>query len=526
MGDNAIQTVLPKYVDKTIYYVNADDTKYSYAIKSTYKGILRLSPNNGSSLNEDTTVQLTDFSDKNQIITYKDSLNEFLDSGNENYRFVKLSTSDGYFVDMRLNATDVEFDNLYVDGVISGKTETPFNHDNKNTILLFTETGNNECFMLGDNTAMPTSANQKMFSEDADPNDPLDYINSVDYKYTLGGDVDNSAILVAKDINGKRVFQYKNTSELIEELVQEALMSFHTVPTGSVHFIPVSIEQYISLITNGSLPNCTDGTVNDPIVRDFLLCDGRKYHIKDFPELAKVLAGEKISYERLAQTEQGETVWRRFNQYNNYSEDETWFRVPDLRHMFIRSPYLGIDMIGKENNETGTWNVDNLPTIPQDKDNDKHYHFLALAQYNVDATRTGDFVDAKNSNSQNIAMVLNGMSANMPGSGEQYDLFTTCNATGRSANGLENHTPAVHFISKPVDIDNYNFKTERFTPDSGLTSKNIIDESIPRNAEDLSYGVYKNRTAEYNTSDMTSSGVRYGKENNPEFFACVPVIKI
>ena len=97
---------------------------------------------------------------------------------------------------------------------------------------------------------------------------------------------------------------------------------------------------------------------------------------------------------------------------------------------------------------------------------------------------------------------------------------------GRCANGLENHTPAVHFISKPVDIDNYNFKTERFTPDSGLTSKNIIDESIPRNAEDLSYGVYKNRTAEYNTSDMTGSGVRYGKENNPEFFACVPVIKI
>jgi hypothetical protein len=33
----------------------------------------------------------------------------------------------------------------------------------------------------------------------------------------------------------------------------------------------------------------------DPLIRDFLLCDGRKYLTKDFPELAKTLWGEKVT---------------------------------------------------------------------------------------------------------------------------------------------------------------------------------------------------------------------------------------
>lgn len=320
---DTVQKVIPKYIDKSVYYVTKDDKEYSYSIKSTYKGILRLSPNDGNSLNEDTSVQLTDFSDKAQTATYKDSLNEFFDEGNINNRLVKLSTSDGYFVDMRLNMNSVEFDNLYVDGVFSGNTETPFNFENKNTVLLFTKPQDETCFMLGNSTALPIHANAKKFSETAQQvEDPLDKIYPVDYKYTLGENKDNSAILSARDIDNKRVFQYKNTDELIEELVQEALMSFHTVPTGSVHFVPVTIGQYKQLMEKSkTYPNCpyfkdkdkknkdskdvdnenTDDGNNEPIVRDFLLCDGRKYWIKDFPELAKVLNGEKISYERLVQ---------------------------------------------------------------------------------------------------------------------------------------------------------------------------------------------------------------------------------
>lgn len=525
MGDTT-PTVIPKYIDKSIYYVTADDEKYSYAIKSTYKGILRLSPNNGSSLNEDTSVQLTDFSDKNQTITYKDSINEFLDQGGPNHRMIKISTSDGNFLDMRLNVNDVEIDNLYVDGILSGKpfNTIPFSHDNKNTVLLFGKRGDDAAATLGATTCLPVHANRQDFTSDAAENDPLDVINPVNFKYTLNGNRDNASILSAKIVDEKRVFQYRNTNELIEELVQEALMSFCTVPTGSVHFVPVSINQYKELINN-TLPNCTDNS-NEPIVRDFLLCDGRKYFIKDFPELAKVLAGTKVSYERLVTPAAGaEPVWRRFTHINNYDEEHTWFRVPDLRHKFIRSPYLSSDLVNNDANDTGTWNVDNLPTVPQGKDFDKHYHFIALAEYNADCTRA-DFTENCN------GMVLNGMSASFPktggswaAGGEQYDLFTSCDSVGRNAHGIENHTPATHFFTIPNSITDANCKEDAYIANSGLTSTNIIDKSIPNSLQDLNFGVYTGITDDYAFYGSGENSL-YGMENAPEFYACVPVIKI
>jgi hypothetical protein len=72
------------------------------------------------------------------------------------------------------------------------------------------------------------------------------------------------------------------------------LLSLQTIPTGSVHFVPLTIDQYKSLCS-AQLPNKelsydnNDINITDPIVRDFLLCDGRRYKNIDFPELAKVL---------------------------------------------------------------------------------------------------------------------------------------------------------------------------------------------------------------------------------------------
>lgn len=523
---DSVPTVIPKYIDKSVYYVTSDDKENSYAIKSSYRGILRLSPNNGASLSESADIALTDFSVKNDL-TYKDSINEFLDPGGPNHRMIRISTSDGNFLDMRLNINDVELDNLYVDGILSGKPLeiTSFSHNNKNTVLLFGKRGDDSAASLGDNTYLPVHANRSDFTDDAAEQDPLNVINPVNFKRTIDGNRDNASILSAKIVDGKRVFQYRNTSELIEELVQEALMSFCTVPTGSIHFVPVSITEYKNLIAvNTSLPNTVierDDAINDPIVKDFLLCDGRKYFIKDFPELAKVLAGMKITYERLV-TVGNDQVWRRFTHVNNYDENTTWFRVPDLRHKFIRSPYLSSDLIDNEANDTGTWNVDNLPTIAQGKDADKHYHFIALAEYNADCTRA-DFTEKCD------AMVLNGMSASFPkkpggwpqGGDDQYDLFTTCNSSGRNAHGLENHTPATHFFTIPNSITDANCKNSAYIPNSGLTSTNIIDKSVPNNGGELNFGVYTNRTGEYDYSSEL-----YGMENTPEFYACVPVIKI
>lgn len=195
--------------------------------------------------------------------------------------------------------------------------------------------------------------------------------------------------------------------------------------------------------------------------------------------------------------------------------------------MFIRSPYLSKDLIDNENNDTGTWNVDNVPTIPQDKESDEHYHFMALPEYNAEASRT-DFDDKEDYH----GLVLNGMSSSMNptvvGTSTQYDLFTTCASTGRNAHGFENHTPAIHFFTSPEEIDKENYKDDIYIPDSGLTDENEVDDSVPNNSDKLNYGIYKNRTDEFNTSDMIEpkNTSRFGKENTPEFYACVPLIKI
>jgi hypothetical protein len=47
---------------------------------------------------------------------------------------------------------------------------------------------------------------------------------------------------------------------------------------------------------NKSFTKDNGETPCDPLVRDFLLCDGRKYKTTDFPELAKVLWKENIKH--------------------------------------------------------------------------------------------------------------------------------------------------------------------------------------------------------------------------------------
>ena len=93
--------------------------------------------------------------------------------------------------------------------------------------------------------------------------------------------------------------------------------------------------------------------MTDPIIRDFLLCDGREYNAIDFPELAKTLWKENIQTWK-----KHDNIYPEEGDYNE-SEKEPYtfiyprpredgdipnkfdskhtFRVPDLRHMFIGS---------------------------------------------------------------------------------------------------------------------------------------------------------------------------------------------
>jgi hypothetical protein len=83
----------------------------------------------------------------------------------------------------------------------------------------------------------------------------------------------------------------------------EALLGLQTIPTGSIHWLPVTYAQYQHLMNNtgddpATYANKTDFTDDngkktqyDPILRDFLLCDGREYENYKYPELAKILWG-------------------------------------------------------------------------------------------------------------------------------------------------------------------------------------------------------------------------------------------
>ena len=70
-------------------------------------------------------------------------------------------------------------------------------------------------------------------------------VKDIDVK---SADGDNSYILFGNDSNGERVFKYQKTKRFIEELVKEALLDLQTIPTGSIHFVPVSLSQYLTLM--------------------------------------------------------------------------------------------------------------------------------------------------------------------------------------------------------------------------------------------------------------------------------------
>lgn len=72
-----------------------------------------------------------------------------------------------------------------------------------------------------------------------------------------GKSPDNSAILYGTiGENNKRTWSYKQTSLFVKELIMEALLELETIPTGSVHWFPVTIEQYKALVSkNGGRHN-------------------------------------------------------------------------------------------------------------------------------------------------------------------------------------------------------------------------------------------------------------------------------
>lgn len=361
---------LPKFIDKIIYTNNQ-----SYPISSSFRGILRLSPNDIESFKQRQLIQLTD-QDK---ITYGNKSNyaDCIDFGSDvaegsfidcdiDDTMILCSDSEGYAVGFRLSSNNPEFDNLGIIGTFETKTLQLFTKGDTNT---FTINGQK----------MPTQAQVKTTA----PQTP-----------------EPSGKFFLRMYNNE--WDYYPPDDFIKETIIEVLRQFETIPTGSIHWCPVTITQYKTLCEKQSKQYTHNITDSDPLVRDFLVCDGRKYLCSDFPELAKILSGEKVSNHTKVpkKDEEGNDISpiefyypSSRESYESEGQNENkkhYFHVPDLRHMFISS-VIAKGIHGTSDNaesgdilspDSGTYTPDcNADGITIDKN--QHRHFTAYGTWQV-----------------------------------------------------------------------------------------------------------------------------------------------
>lgn len=575
---------LPVFKDKVMYISSANNKnkiEQSYVISASFKGILRLSPNNYNTINEKNPVELTPAEDDSMSSSYSDAIvfeDSALDDTKTNAdirrRFIIGSDSDGYLVNFRFSDKSFEFDNLGVIGITSADKMTIYSND---------EPSDMTALILG-NTIMPSLPN-RLDNSRAQLNEYIGEIKNIDETYTedfdeieidITGNGDNSYLLHGSRNNeGKRQFSYKRSQQFIRDLIMEALLSIQSVPTGSIHWLPVTYEQYCKLVgTEGSYkqyPNHffkKNSTGNDsdqyadPIIRDYLLCDGRKYNSREFPELAKILMNENITY------------WDENGKYHTHTNTSTnkvtdeagnttfvqdgYFRVPDLRSKFIsyvHSPSvlnaLEADTSDIQSSKTDEWNItgtytpDNSPKYPSGLSGE-HFHFLAYASYNsyntcIEATNNGfynfkGYKESEELNQKNQQARIWYLSTTA-GSHSEYDgqggYAYGFGASGDRRRSQSSHDiiPACAFVSAPDGGRNV-FKNE---PTCGLTSKSKMIYQIPTQNNETykitKYETFENdyQNLEGSITQTTTNNVlpqRYGFENAPKFYAFLPLIRI
>lgn len=588
---------LPRFKDKVMYIPAENSTTKvatSYIISSSFKGIVRLSPNNHNTTYERPTYQLSINDDKNTGTTYSDAIvfdndveNAIKSEADITKRMIIGSDSDGYTIGFRISKDNFEFDNLGVIGI------TEANH----LSLISAAQSNLEDVLLLNNHRMPHLANKiqeaanvptytKTESGNYEEINPFDY-HSKDVKIT--GDGDNSFLLISKVAgDGKSYYKFQRTIHLIRDLILEALMDFQTIPTGSIHWFPVTIEQFKKLVDyNGGKPNVSfNGEKKvDPLLRDFLLCDGRRYNNKDFPELAKILWKEPIRRWRKHENGYMSPIWD--TECNNYGkkgkekdekgpngetlyEYDFTFRVPDLRHQFISSTTIdgtklvatgkANDGVKKSKNVTGGWCPDKTPHSSVAFRTDRHAHFVAYGSYgknyhlNTDGTTTIIDSISSSNNLWNYSTIAGDISFNeklhelhqlessnphvmllhnhpyckitdhdgFRGFGWRYN-----SPTSRRHSGIDS-IPATMWLSRPSISNNTDFCEWRQDKTVyGMSSPDVTAAVKPTDYSDIDEEFTDNIKwgEEYEVWGNYQNAL-YGHESTPKYYAMLPFIKI
>lgn len=568
---NSQQNVkLPVFKDKVMYINssnNQNKIEQSYVISASFKGILRLSPNNYNTINERNPVELSIAEDASMSSSYSDAIvfesGSLKKSAKTNAdireRFIIASDSDGYLVNFRISDIDVEFDNLGVIGIAKTKNLMIYSDDNSSEL---------GAFVLG-NTLMPSLPNERENSR-ATLNSliqlgknngkfegkqyPEDF-NEIEIDVTGSGDQSYLLYGLKDPKTGMRKFEYKRSQQFIRDVIMETLLSIQSVPTGSIHWLPVTFNQYATLIKQGKqYPNRSFTERNeyaDPIIRDYLLCDGRKYRSYEFPELAKILWKENITYwDKNGDIKTHMNGGERVNKKTGETEYDEYFRVPDLRSKFITYVYAPTTTAPlqepaemntykkKDWNQTGLYTPDNSP-YGSTKDGE-HFHFQAYAsysQYNFKSVIDDDIYSfygykfdtdlsdlSKEARIWYLQTTAAGQSEKDGPGGFSY---------GFGSSGNRRRTPSTHDVitaNAYVSAPGGGFNSFKKEPRLGVTSKSKSIYIIPFDNKETykitKYDTWNNYIPIENNIQKNKLDYRYGYENAPKFYAFLPLIKI
>jgi hypothetical protein len=284
---------IPVFKERRMTGIDVSGMEESYFISNSYAGILRLSPNSSSTLLDlNDAINVTD--EIKDYFYYSDDVTSSLEN-----QFVTVSTSDGALLDMSIRNDAVQFNNLYVLGAL----KTP-------SIIVY-QTKNNTFTINGIN--MP---NTHLADGDFSGNKPEEF--------SIDDNLDNYYFLIYRG-DEQKSFKFVSVKDLFEEFSSNNLNKIASLPTGSIHWAPVNMQEYETLLQKKNNDHGSDSSYISTLASDFLICDGSYYKTEDFPELANVLNSGQISYYDLA------------NEAIELSEEtnKNTFRIPDLCSTFI-----------------------------------------------------------------------------------------------------------------------------------------------------------------------------------------------
>lgn len=139
------------------------------------------------------------------------------------------------------------------------------------------------------------------------------YINGVQFPNKKSGSNEATTVLLYKE--GE--WCYENIEKKLKTDIENHIKNtYKMIPTGAIHWTPKTLAEYMKL------------SPSHPLKTDYLLCDGRRY--------------EKDNYEKLYNVLKGKTITRQVLHPEGYyypeefiNDDDKYFYVPDLRHMFM-----------------------------------------------------------------------------------------------------------------------------------------------------------------------------------------------